>query len=98
MRSDEVRIGDHTVTRDLVVHPGAVGIIALDERDRLLLIRQYRHPVGAYLFEPPAGLPTSYLVAPDGRVVKYFIGPVTAAKLDAAIRAARASAPAHEET
>lgn len=49
-------------------------------------------------FEPPAGLPTSYLVAPDGRVVKYFIGPVTAAKLDAAIRAARASAPAHEET
>ncbi len=56
VRSDEVRIGDHTVTRDLVVHPGAVGIIALDERDRLLLIRQYRHPVGAYLFEPPAGL------------------------------------------
>ncbi|HQR80861.1 MAG TPA: NUDIX hydrolase [Actinomycetota bacterium] len=56
VRSDEVLIGDHAVTRDLVVHPGAVGVVALDEHDRLLLIRQYRHPVGGYLFEPPAGL------------------------------------------
>lgn len=56
VRSDDVRIGAHIVTRDLVVHPGAVGIIALDAEDRVLLIRQYRHPVGAYLFEPPAGL------------------------------------------
>jgi ADP-ribose pyrophosphatase len=56
VRSDDVRIGDHVVTRDLVVHPGAVGILALDDADRVLLIRQYRHPVGAHLFEPPAGL------------------------------------------
>lgn len=56
VRSDGVRLGDEVVTRDLVVHPGAVGIIALDDQDRVLLIRQYRHPVGAYLFEPPAGL------------------------------------------
>jgi ADP-ribose pyrophosphatase len=56
VRSDDVQIGDHLVTRDLVVHPGAVGIIALDDQDRVLLIRQYRHPVAAYLFEPPAGL------------------------------------------
>lgn len=56
VRSDDVKIGDHVVTRDLVVHPGAVGVIALDADDRVLLIRQYRHPVGAYLFEPPAGL------------------------------------------
>ncbi len=56
VRSDDVRIGDQVVTRDLVVHPGAVGIIALDDQDRVLLIRQYRHPVAAYLFEPPAGL------------------------------------------
>ena len=56
VRSDEVTIGDHVVTRDLVVHPGAVGIIALDDQDRVLLIRQYRHPVAAFLFEPPAGL------------------------------------------
>lgn len=56
VRSDEVRIGDHVVTRDLVVHPGAVGVIAMDADERILLIRQYRHPVAAYLFEPPAGL------------------------------------------
>jgi 8-oxo-dGDP phosphatase len=42
--------------RDIVVHPGAVGVLALDDSDRVLLIRQYRHPVGGFLFEPPAGL------------------------------------------
>jgi 8-oxo-dGDP phosphatase len=31
-------------------------VIALDEMDRVLLIRQYRHPVGMWLLEPPAGL------------------------------------------
>jgi len=44
------------VERDILVHPGAVAVIALDEHDRVLLIRQYRHPVGQQLFEPPAGL------------------------------------------
>jgi ADP-ribose pyrophosphatase len=43
-------------TRDVVVHPGAVGIVALDEQERVLLIQQYRHPVGQRLWEPPAGL------------------------------------------
>src|SRR6266513_1449834 len=42
--------------RDVVVHPGAVGIVALDDDDRVLLIRQYRHPVGRLLWEIPAGL------------------------------------------
>lgn len=44
------------VVRDYITHPGAVGIVALDERERVLLVRQYRHPVGGFLFEPPAGL------------------------------------------
>ena len=44
------------VERDILVHPGAVAVVALDEHDRVLLIRQYRHPVGQQLFEPPAGL------------------------------------------
>lgn len=57
VRSDEVELGDgQTVVRDVVDHPGAVGILALDEQDRVLLLRQYRHPVGALLWEPPAGL------------------------------------------
>ena len=42
--------------RDVVVHPGAVGVIALDAEERVLLVRQYRHPVGHRLYEPPAGL------------------------------------------
>lgn len=54
--SDVVDFGTSSTTRDIQLHPGAVAIIALDDRDRVLLIRQYRHPVAAYLFEPPAGL------------------------------------------
>lgn len=53
---DEVRIGQSDSVRDVVIHPGAVAIIAVDDDDRVLLIRQYRHPVAMYLFEPPAGL------------------------------------------
>jgi ADP-ribose pyrophosphatase len=43
-------------TRDVVVHPGAVGILALDEQERVLLVSQYRHPGGHRLLEAPAGL------------------------------------------
>lgn len=56
VRRDAVRIGAVEVERDVLIHPGAVAVIALDDDDQVLLIRQYRHPVGAYLFEPPAGL------------------------------------------
>ncbi len=57
VRSDEVLMSDgSTATRDVVVHPGAVGIVAVDADQRVLLIQQYRHPVGWRLWEPPAGL------------------------------------------
>lgn len=36
-------------------------------------------------FEEPRGLPTTYLIAPDGRVAKRFVGPVTGQSLGAAI-------------
>jgi hypothetical protein len=36
-------------------------------------------------FDEPKGLPTTYLIAPDGTVAKQFIGPVTAASLSAVI-------------
>lgn len=42
--------------RDYVRHTGAVAVLALDEQDRILLIRQYRHPAGGFLWELPAGL------------------------------------------
>jgi ADP-ribose pyrophosphatase len=48
--------GAEVVERDLVRHPGAVGVVALDEDDRVLLVRQYRHAVGRALWELPAGL------------------------------------------
>lgn len=55
--SDQVRLpGGVVAERDVVVHPGAVGVAALDDDGRVLLIRQYRHPVGGYLLELPAGL------------------------------------------
>lgn len=53
---ETVDFGATVSERDLLLHPGAVGIVAIDDRDRVLLIRQYRHPVGMSLFEPPAGL------------------------------------------
>jgi 8-oxo-dGDP phosphatase len=54
--SDDVQFDGTTATRDVIIHPGAVAILAMDHADRVLLIRQYRHPVGRWLFEPPAGL------------------------------------------
>ena len=57
LRRDTVELGDgQTVVREYVAHPGAVGVLVLDDRDRVLLLRQYRHPVGLLLWEPVAGL------------------------------------------
>lgn len=57
VRTDSVEMpGGHCVERDVVVHPGAVGVIALDDRERVLLVQQYRHAAGRLLWEPPAGL------------------------------------------
>lgn len=55
--SDSVDLGDAgTVTREYITHPGAVGVLALDDEGRVALVRQYRHPTGYELWEPPAGL------------------------------------------
>jgi 8-oxo-dGTP pyrophosphatase MutT (NUDIX family) len=40
---------------DLVRHPGAAAIVALDERRRVCVVRQYRHGVEDFLWEIPAG-------------------------------------------
>jgi 8-oxo-dGDP phosphatase len=45
-----------TATRDVVENKGAVGVVALDDVGRVVLIRQYRHPVHERLWEIPAGL------------------------------------------
>jgi 8-oxo-dGTP pyrophosphatase MutT (NUDIX family) len=57
VRTDKVRMPDgHDAQRSVVTHPGAVAVLALDEARRVLMIRQYRHPVGHQLWELPAGL------------------------------------------
>lgn len=45
--------GEHT--RAVVQPRGAIGVLAIDEDDRILLVEQYRHPVGRRLIELPAG-------------------------------------------
>ncbi|MFF4602169.1 NUDIX domain-containing protein [Streptomyces sp. NPDC001339] len=57
VRTDEVVMPDGTaVTRDYQVHPGSVAVLALDGEGRVLVLRQYRHPVRHRLWEIPAGL------------------------------------------
>jgi ADP-ribose pyrophosphatase len=54
---DTVDLGEGgVVKREYVQHTGAVAILALDDDDRVLMIEQYRHPVGMTLWELPAGL------------------------------------------
>ncbi|WP_415103816.1 NUDIX domain-containing protein [Propioniciclava sp.] len=60
---DDVETPDGArMKRDYLLHPGAVGVIALDDAERVVVVRQFRHPVGYRLIEPPAGL----LDASDG--------------------------------
>jgi 8-oxo-dGDP phosphatase len=55
--SDRVTMsGGGTAARDVVENKGAVGVVALDDVGRVVLIRQYRHPVHQRLWEVPAGL------------------------------------------
>lgn len=55
--TDDVEMpdGGHA-DRDFMIHVGAVGVVALDDDDRVVLVHQYRHPVGTFLWELPAGL------------------------------------------
>lgn len=57
IRKDVVSMpGDTSSQRDVVVHPGAVGVVALDGDGQVLFVQQYRHPVRRRLDELPAGL------------------------------------------
>lgn len=60
VRSDVLAMPDgRDAQRDFVVHPGAVAVVALRGEpgaEEVLLVRQYRHPVGQLLWELPAGL------------------------------------------
>ncbi|MFD3705289.1 NUDIX domain-containing protein [Nocardia sp. NPDC058658] len=57
LRQDQVRMPDGRVAeREVIEHHGAVAVLALDDDGNVVLIRQYRHPIGTRLLELPAGL------------------------------------------
>jgi ADP-ribose pyrophosphatase len=65
-RIDTVEFADGSrATREIAGHPGAVAILALDEQDQVLLVRQWRVPAGQALLEIPAG---TLDVADDGSI------------------------------
>lgn len=56
VRSDEVRMPDGgTARRDVVEHTGAVAVVPIMDDGTVVLLRQYRHPIGGYAIEIPAG-------------------------------------------
>ena len=56
LRRDTVVLPDgRRGTREVVEHPGAVGIVALTDADEVLMVEQYRYAVGRTLLEIPAG-------------------------------------------
>jgi len=56
LRRDRVRLPDgREGTREVVEHPGAVTIVALDQEEKVYLVRQYRYPIKRLTLELPAG-------------------------------------------
>jgi ADP-ribose pyrophosphatase len=45
----------HSISLEIVHHPGGAAIVAVDEGQRLCLLRQYRHAAGGWIWELPAG-------------------------------------------
>lgn len=57
VRRDQVRMSDgSSAEREVIEHPGAVAIVALDDDGKVVIVNQYRHPVGGRMDELPAGL------------------------------------------
>jgi len=56
MRVDTVeKASGKKTTRDVVEHSDCVAVVALDEQDNVILVRQFRHAVDRFLLEIPAG-------------------------------------------
>lgn len=56
IRRDDFAYNGSVIRRDYTDHTGAVAVLAMDERERVLLIQQYRHPIRTRDWEIPAGL------------------------------------------
>lgn len=56
LRRDEVTLPNgRTATREVVEHPGAVAIVPITKEGNIILVRQFRHPIGQVILEVPAG-------------------------------------------
>jgi ADP-ribose pyrophosphatase len=44
-----------TATREKVIHPGAVAVVPVNDKDEIILVKQYRYPIEKILIEIPAG-------------------------------------------
>ncbi|MBQ2614032.1 MAG: NUDIX hydrolase [Clostridia bacterium] len=56
LKVDEVEMPDGSLAeRELVFHPGGVGVVAIDEEDRVVLVKQFRKPIEDAIYEIPAG-------------------------------------------
>ncbi|HEY8314896.1 MAG TPA: NUDIX hydrolase [Candidatus Baltobacteraceae bacterium] len=56
VRVDTLEVDGSSRRVDIVAHRGSIAILALAAPERLILIRQYRHPAGRELWEIPAGM------------------------------------------
>jgi 8-oxo-dGDP phosphatase len=57
LRADDVRMPRGNVARrEVIEHYGAVAVVAMDDAKNIVMVYQYRHPVGRRLWELPAGL------------------------------------------
>lgn len=54
--SETFEFADQKLTRQFVDHPGAVAVLAINNQNQVLMIKQYRQPVRQFLWEIPAGL------------------------------------------
>ena len=56
VRRDQARLADGRVTnREVIEHPGGVAVFAVDEQERVIMVRQFRYPMGEVVLELPAG-------------------------------------------
>lgn len=65
VRRDTFELDGEQIVREYQEHPGAVAVLAEDDEGRILLIKQYRHPIGYRDWELPAGLLDVDGEAPD---------------------------------
>jgi len=45
----------HSIELEVIRHPGGAAVVAMDDKGQLCLLRQYRHAVGGWIWELPAG-------------------------------------------